>query len=1338
MRFSALLTVLLLTAPAIFATTIRVPADQPTIQAGINAAMSGDTVLVAPGTYTESLLFGIDMQDPGSGNVRVISEAGPDNTILQPVGPGTNIMHMRSWVNDAELQGFKIKGSLELSAGGTRIYNNVFCCLSGTAISAYGYLEIKGNVFRDCTGSQFVLSIDEGFSLISDNIFYNNSETCIHVGMGARIENNLFYDNQGTCIQTDWERYPSIINNTFDGNARAIFVHVLESGAFIRNNIITNSSDCAFCSDRTPEHYDSDYNNVWNNATNYVGTTAHGAHDISTDPQYNDRVQKNYSLRPNSPCIDVGDPDHQYNDPNGTRNDMGAFPFNRAPKTIRVPSEYATIQMAVDSSIDGDTIMVADGTYHEHIIISHKSLQLRSENGSGNTYLISDTSRCMTIDALSNICFEGLSLTGNANVEDAHDGGALLVDASTVFIRDSRIANSSATGRGGGIYANNSRIYLRGSSVTGNQAVYMSDKGPFGDAPKGGGIYCVGFLSIDSGCVISDNLANGVRPSRFGVSTFGGGIYCEGDSIQIINSTIANNHVSSITSSSTSSCGGGGIDLIGDHYSIHNCDINQNTVYIGSSLDRLSSHGGGICLVGNGGTIINNKIRANGTSSYLAINGDTCLALGGGIYLSGNDCKITNNIIDSNSTNISFAQAAYSNSSGGGCYLKGMNVLRDNIIGHNNVVAAMLHRYQIDSTICNGGGIYASGLDSIARNTFIGNCDSINNTTFENNHYECMITRGAGCYIDSTEYITQNVVSFNRTIAILNGPDSLAIRVSVGAAAYINASSATCNIYYGNIGQSEWSYDGQGSNFNKNPLFCDTAGGDFTIKNSSPCLPGNNSCGVQIGAKGVGCQNIAPLITSLDSSSAVEDTRFLFRATATDPDGPSLTFSFINHPAWLTVDADIIFGTPHYGNQDTSFVVIVSDGFLADTQLVSIKVHKVTPEVTIVRVENDSINLHVVNHAPEFNWHYVDPTGSSPQTEFEIGVGTDDNWNTSEMWNPAPLTSADSFVVYNGSPLVDGATYYLRLRSYNGSHWSPWANASFHLNSTPSLPVKKSPKDLAIVSTPTPVLYIANSTDAESDPIKYDYQIYTDSLSGSPVMSVDSVPQQPDSTEWVVNPPLDDNGHYFWRVRAYDGYEHSAWSGFSSFWVNSIEQFPSSFSVLTPSGGDTAQVYDIPPLFVWSAAIDPDPLDSVYYTLKISLDSFFLFSTTVDSIYQTQHQVNGLQYGTHYWWKAAAHDTKGNITWSTNTAHIRMWVLGDANADGLANVGDAVYLINFVFKHGNAPVTPRAGDINGDCSLNVGDIVYMINYIFKGGPPPKVGCATAQRQAVSPASKTNN
>ena len=39
------------------ASTINVPTDQPTIQDGINAAVNGDTVLVAPGDLPENVNF---------------------------------------------------------------------------------------------------------------------------------------------------------------------------------------------------------------------------------------------------------------------------------------------------------------------------------------------------------------------------------------------------------------------------------------------------------------------------------------------------------------------------------------------------------------------------------------------------------------------------------------------------------------------------------------------------------------------------------------------------------------------------------------------------------------------------------------------------------------------------------------------------------------------------------------------------------------------------------------------------------------------------------------------------------------------------------------------------------------------------------------------------------------------------------------------------------------------------------------------------------------------------------------------------------------------------------
>lgn len=61
---------------------------------------------------------------------------------------------------------------------------------------------------------------------------------------------------------------------------------------------------------------------------------------------------------------------------------------------------------------------------------------------------------------------------------------------------------------------------------------------------------------------------------------------------------------------------------------------------------------------------------------------------------------------------------------------------------------------------------------------------------------------------------------------------------------------------------------------------------------------------------------------------------------------------------------------------------------------------------------------------------------------------------------------------------------------------------------------------------------------------------------------------------------------------------------------------------------------------------------------------------------------------------------------------------GDANDDASVNIGDPVYVINYVFKGGPPPVCRAEGDPNADCAINIGDAVDLINFIFKGGPAP--------------------
>jgi hypothetical protein len=65
---------------------------------------------------------------------------------------------------------------------------------------------------------------------------------------------------------------------------------------------------------------------------------------------------------------------------------------------------------------------------------------------------------------------------------------------------------------------------------------------------------------------------------------------------------------------------------------------------------------------------------------------------------------------------------------------------------------------------------------------------------------------------------------------------------------------------------------------------------------------------------------------------------------------------------------------------------------------------------------------------------------------------------------------------------------------------------------------------------------------------------------------------------------------------------------------------------------------------------------------------------------------------------------------------------GDANFSGTINVGDAVFLINYIFKSGPPPLIMNWADPNFDCEVNVGDVVYLINYVFRSGDEPLLGC----------------
>jgi len=263
-----------------YATTLHVPDEYAIIQDAINASSNSDTVLVAPGEYAQHINF--------IGKNIVVRGSGADVTILlQPSGENEFVVFANEEDTLAQLDGFTLEGGTEIqqihviNGARPRITNCVF----------HGFRSGK------------------------------DASAVIRVESDAIIRNNLFYDNGGTgCISIFNQGTASIINNTFDQNDRGF--HTVNGRGIAYNNIITHSLDYGVYGSYT----EFDYNDIWNNGVNYYETEP-GEHDISIDPIYADPNNADYTLRIESPCIDAGNPDMIFNDEDGSRNDMGAFPY---------------------------------------------------------------------------------------------------------------------------------------------------------------------------------------------------------------------------------------------------------------------------------------------------------------------------------------------------------------------------------------------------------------------------------------------------------------------------------------------------------------------------------------------------------------------------------------------------------------------------------------------------------------------------------------------------------------------------------------------------------------------------------------------------------------------------------------------------------------------------------------------------------------------------------------------------------------------------------------------------------------------------------------------------
>ena len=132
------LALFLLLSPAILpAATIHVPADQPTIQTGIDAASAGDTVLVACGTYYEHDIQMIS-------GLTLLSETGSQDCVTIDGESASRILSCSSLTN-VKIQGitFRNGGGESTGSGGAVLIENstvevYYCAFIANASSQKG------------------------------------------------------------------------------------------------------------------------------------------------------------------------------------------------------------------------------------------------------------------------------------------------------------------------------------------------------------------------------------------------------------------------------------------------------------------------------------------------------------------------------------------------------------------------------------------------------------------------------------------------------------------------------------------------------------------------------------------------------------------------------------------------------------------------------------------------------------------------------------------------------------------------------------------------------------------------------------------------------------------------------------------------------------------------------------------------------------------------------------------------------------------------------------------------------------------------------------------------
>jgi len=266
------------------------------IQEAINAALSGDTVLVAPGIYYGAL----EMKT----GVKVIGEQGPELTIIDGMGNSTGIIPPYGYSAIIDIAGFTLRNASTLIEATNRAYYNFACtAIVDNCILEGGYYGIRG--------------IYGTSAKVSRTLFRNMRYAISGWNIVKVICNNVTIDNVDIAVGIDYVKSsPGVtLNNTTISNCR-VAVNLPSSSKFYWTPKVVGSNNNFWNCETTVREYFPPYHTVVNELTT----------STLNDPLFIDSTSGDFHLQSGSPLIDAGiDIGLPFS---GSAPDLGAYEFD--------------------------------------------------------------------------------------------------------------------------------------------------------------------------------------------------------------------------------------------------------------------------------------------------------------------------------------------------------------------------------------------------------------------------------------------------------------------------------------------------------------------------------------------------------------------------------------------------------------------------------------------------------------------------------------------------------------------------------------------------------------------------------------------------------------------------------------------------------------------------------------------------------------------------------------------------------------------------------------------------------------------------------------------------